>query len=613
MFAIFSIRLQLRVMRCKTITFVGRSVSFALLISSALNSNVVLAQANDTNIVNEPKAADDLRAAILRIGKRPTDSNALYDAGDASLKLGDAIVALDFFIRAERLTPTSGRIKSGMAKAQLALQNPLEALRLFEVAIALGASPRDIAFDRGLAFDLVGNFNRAQQDYAVASSTLASKELTIRQAISFSLSGNHEYADSLLLPLLRVNDPSAWRARAFLLAARGKDKESFKIAQGFLRSEDAQNLRPYLKSMDKLTGAQQAAAVHFGHFPASNQIGKDSDNIRIASRSSQSLAQAVNANRLQPKGEPLGLRKESKKEIVPKIKASVREDVQPNIRLSRLAIVDDPKIRISGLSEAKLSELKPASTPNVQINKQANNTESSVAITSPAQKPVIEDTVQALPPVKIASLPASENSKTTTPKIINNANNSNTGEAVFEQAAVTAPAKKELDLREFIQSIEVPDEENKQTEAVNLASIKEEQRIKREEEKKALALKQAREKEEAAARKKREDAQKAEAAKLEKAKQAEADKNKARYWVQIATGRDTNALKYDYRRISRKQSSLFAGKSALTSKWGSTNRLVVGPFDNLSAAKKFESAYRKGGGDGFVWRSGSGTVVTPLK
>lgn len=612
MFAIFSIRLQLRVMRCKAATFVGRSTVLALLLSSALHSNIVLAQANDTNIVNEPSAADELRAAILRIGKRPTDSNALYDAGDASLRLGDAIVALDFFTRAERLTPSSGRIKSGMARAQLALENPAEALRLFEVAIALGASSRDIAFDRGLAFDLVGNFSRAQQDYAVASATIASNELTIRRAISYSLSGNHEYADSLLLPLLQINDPKAWRARAFLLAARGKDKESFKIAQGFLQSQDAQNLRPYLKSMDKLTGAQQAAAVHFGHFPSSNQIGRDSDTIRIASQSQQSLSQAVNANRLEPKGKPLGSNRVSKKDSAPKVKAALKPDAKQSIKLSRLIIDDNPEIRITGVSQSKLAELRPVNLVNVEQIAQVTNRAAPLVPASPALKPDPADTVEALPPVKIASLPAANDTKIAPVQIANNSN-TESKEVIFEDAAVTAPAKKELDLREFIQSIEVPDEENEQTEAVNLASIKEEQRIKREEEKKALALKQAREKEEAAARKKREDAKKAEAAKLEKAKQAEAEKNKARYWVQIATGRDTKALKFDYRRISRKQSDLFAGKSAFTSKWGSTNRLVVGPFENLSAAKKFESTYRKGGGDGFVWRSANGTIVTSLK
>lgn len=605
-------------MRCKTSIPIRKSVAFALLLTSAVHSNTVFAQSSDTNIVNEPKAADDLRAAILRIGKRPTDGDALYDAGDASLRLGDAIVALDFLTRAERLAPASGRIKSAMAKAQLALENPLEALRLFEVAVALGVPQREVALDRGLAFDLVGNFGRAQQDYALASSTIASNELTIRQAISFSLSGNHEYADSLLLPLLRSNDPAAWRARAFLLAARGKDKESFKIAQGFLRNDDAENLRPYLKSMDKLTGAQQAAAVHFGHFPASSQIGRDSDNIRIASQSTENLQDAVNANRLQPKGKPLGSKKSDKREAVPQVEVAAAG--AENIRLSRLIIVDDPEIKITGVSQPTSSDARTAIASNNLSNNIALNEELPAIGASPDQKPSIADEIQTVPPVKIASLPtagdgnnrldAADNSNILSDNITSA---DNVDEAIFDNAAVSAPAKKELDLQEFIESIEVPDAETNGNRAVNLEAIKAEQRAEREKEEKALAAKRAKEREEAAARQKREDAEKAEAEKREKAKLAEAEKNKARYWVQIATGRDKNALKFDYRRISRKSSDLFNGQSGFTSEWGSTNRLVVGPFDNLSAAKKFESELRSDGGDGFVWRSGNGTIVTPLK
>lgn len=573
-----------------------------LLSSYVAHSNIILAQTNDTNIVNEPNAADDLRAAMIRIGQRPTDSLALYDAGIASLELGDATVALDFFSRAERLSPTSSRIKSALAKTQIILQNPTEALRLFEISIALGASPREIAIDRGLAFDLIGNFSRAQQDYALISSNIRSDELTIRRAISHSLSGDYEFADRLLLPLLQTNDSKAWRARAFLLAARGKDKESFKIAQGFLQRQDSLNLRPYLKSMDKLTSAQQAAAVHFGYFPTSNEVGKDSETIRIASQNRLSLAEAVNANRLEPSGQPLGINSKSS--------TLDNADAQQNIRLSRLIIDDNSEIRISGVSQFKLAELRSANRVNIQEKLQNSNLAFPDIVEGNAAQTALDDRAQNLLSAKIES--SSQEDKVQLAKTAFDADVSSDGAAV-NQAAVTTSEKKELALGEFIRSIEVSNNETQSTNIVDLERIKEEQRVKREEEAKALALKQAKEREESIARKKREEAEKAETERQEKARLAEAEKNKARYWVQIATGRNTKALKFDYRRISRSQSDLFAGKSALTSKWGRTNRLVVGPFENLSAAKKFESIYRKNGGDGFVWRSGNGTIVTPLQ
>ena len=58
-----------------------------------------------------------------------------------------------------------------------------------------------------------------------------------------------------------------------------------------------------------------------------------------------------------------------------------------------------------------------------------------------------------------------------------------------------------------------------------------------------------------------------------------------RYWVQIATGSNLDALKFDYRRMTKKQPELFKSQKAWTSPWGQTRRLVVGPFDAFKAAK----------------------------
>ena len=85
-----------------------------------------------------------------------------------------------------------------------------------------------------------------------------------------------------------------------------------------------------------------------------------------------------------------------------------------------------------------------------------------------------------------------------------------------------------------------------------------------------------------------------------------------RYWVQIATGSNLNALKFDYRRMTKKQPELFKQQKAWTSPWGSTRRMVVGPFDDFKAAKEFEAELRKDGGDGFAWASADGVEVNEL-
>ena len=86
----------------------------------------------------------------------------------------------------------------------------------------------------------------------------------------------------------------------------------------------------------------------------------------------------------------------------------------------------------------------------------------------------------------------------------------------------------------------------------------------------------------------------------------------ARFWVQIATG-DASALGFDYRKWSKKSPDLFKGQSGWTSAWGKTSRLLVGPFADMKIAKKWEGDFRKAGGNGFMWKSENGVVVTVLK
>lgn len=254
--------------------------------------------------VYEVPGAAELRDAMRRIASRPMDSYALLDAGNAALLLGDANAALNFYTRANTIQPSNGRIKTGLAVASVRTENPFEALRLFDEAVRLGVSERSIAADRALAFDLMGNFVRAQQDYILARSAGVTDALIVQQAISLSVGGKRSESDAMLSPLLRRNVPAAWRARAFLLAARGDYKESVRVTQGFMPPRSAQELERYLRQMPELTSAQQAAAIHLGHFPANN-IGRDSDAIRAVA-SNYPVQGATGSGRLVPQGQPLG-------------------------------------------------------------------------------------------------------------------------------------------------------------------------------------------------------------------------------------------------------------------------------------------------------------------
>ena len=262
------------------------------------------AHAAQAQPVVEVQGAAELRGAMLRIARSSTDADAFIDAGNAALLLGDPNAALNFFTRANALQPSNGRIKLGLAISKVRTENPFEALRLFDDSIRLGLPERAVAADRALAFDLLGNFARAQQDYVIAKQADRSNRLIVQQAISIALLGNQAEADALLFPLLQQNYGEAWRARAFLLAARGDFKEATKVTQGFMDARSAQQFERYLRQMPQLTGAQKAAAIHLGHFPANN-IGRDSDALQRVAANYPSNG-PTGDGRLVPSGDPLG-------------------------------------------------------------------------------------------------------------------------------------------------------------------------------------------------------------------------------------------------------------------------------------------------------------------
>jgi Flp pilus assembly protein TadD len=497
------------------------------------------------NIV-EPAGAVELRDAMRRISFSPSDADALADAGNASLLLGDANAALNFFTRANAIRPNNSRIVSGLAIATVRTENPFEALRLFDDAVRLGASERSIAADRALAFDLLGNFGRAQQDYQLARTVASSDDIIIRQAVSLSLAGQKEPADAMLVPLLQRNSPTAWRARAFMLAARGDLRESNKVAQGFMDAPSAQKMERFFRLMPNLTGAQQAAAIHLGHFPTSQSVGRDSEQVRRVAATVQQPAIAPGQNRLIPSGAPLGTKPTAARDAKSEAKPQSKPDRKTQERVAvQAAVPTTPR------PNPVVAKVEPAVTV--------------AAATLTAQEPV--SLAAATPPqpapAKIIAAPTSV-------------------------PASTASAGFSLDA--IVGAIEIPESEQRPSEIpVDLKKLK------------PVTPKAAAD----ASKAPKIDPKAAAKAKLEAA-------NPARIWVQIATG-EASGLGFDYRKLTKNNPILFKAQKPWTSPWGRTARLLVGPFPDVKAAKKWEGDFKKAGGDAFMWRSEIGVPVNALK
>ena len=263
--------------------------------------------------VAQPRGTRELQNALQRLSLNPADIDALIDGGNAALLLGDPQAAIGFFARADEMSPGNGRVKAGLGSGLLLNENPYEALRLFAEALKLGVPETVFAADRGLAYDLVGNFDAAQGDYELALRRGSDDETIRRYALSLAIAGDRVAAEAQLDPLLRKRDAAAWRTRAFVLAVTGDPQGAVAIADATMPKRMAASIEPFFRFMGKLTPAQQAAAAHFGNFPQSAAVGKDDPrNRQYASAGTPRPRTGRADSGLIPVGEPLGPSADSK-------------------------------------------------------------------------------------------------------------------------------------------------------------------------------------------------------------------------------------------------------------------------------------------------------------
>lgn len=219
--------------------------------------------------------ADALASEMRLLAVNPADLNALIRAGELTLKLDDTTAASGFFARAERIDPRNPRIKAGMGTLLVKSGRPGEALRRFAEAESFRGDVRRFAADRGLAYDLIGEQERAQRDYRLALSDGAVDETTRRYALSLGISGKRDEALAKLEPLLRRSDRAAWRARAFILAMTGDAPGAERIATSMMPGGLAQGLGPFFQRLPQLGAVDRAFAVHFGEVRGSWQRTAD--------------------------------------------------------------------------------------------------------------------------------------------------------------------------------------------------------------------------------------------------------------------------------------------------------------------------------------------------
>jgi len=246
----------------------------------------VLLLASAGPIAAQPASpAEQLSQHLRELARNPNSLRALIGAGQSALGVGDANAALGFFARADEQAPRNAQVKAGLARALLMLDNPRDALRMFDAATDLGLAQVEIAGDRGLAYDLRGDPKRAQRDYVLALSRGPDDEITRRYALSLAMTGDRDTALKLLDPLLYRRDQAAWRARAFVLALTGDQAGANRIVQQVMPERMAAAMAPFLRRLPTLRPAEKAAAVHLGEMPA--------DGVRAAAAEAEAQVAAM--------------------------------------------------------------------------------------------------------------------------------------------------------------------------------------------------------------------------------------------------------------------------------------------------------------------------------
>jgi tetratricopeptide (TPR) repeat protein len=214
----------------------------------------------------------ELRRNLNSLAENPNSVAALAGAGRASLDMGDAEAALNFYERADQIAPRDGATKAGMARAMVRLERGRDALPLFAEAVSLGVFESEIAGERGLAWDTIGEPRRAQADYQLALRRRDDPEVRRRLALSLAISGDRQGALQAIDGQLRQQDRAAWRTQAFVLALTGDAAGADRTAESVMAPADARAIAPFLARLAALSPSQKALAVHFGHFPSDGRV-----------------------------------------------------------------------------------------------------------------------------------------------------------------------------------------------------------------------------------------------------------------------------------------------------------------------------------------------------
>ncbi|MEA3032353.1 MAG: hypothetical protein QOH86_369 [Sphingomonadales bacterium] len=537
-------------------------------------------------------ASDSLSRNLHELADNPRSLSALTGAGKAALDAGDAQAALTFFARAEDVAPQDGRVKMWIGATLVQLEQPRAAMKFFTDAVQLGLPEADVARERGLAWDLVGEPRRAQRDYRLALSRGRDPETTRRLALSLAISGDREAALRLLDDPSLSGDRATERTRALVLALVGDSAGAGRAVQASMPGPAGEAMMPFLARLPQLSQADRALAVHLGHFPGDGRVL--SQPVYAANRYTQPAS--------RPAPTEAGRPDEGIPSLARMVAAAPAQDQAPRRRpgetqmasatpstaASRPASAQSRRSAGPSIGEWSWSRgsydppRRQTVSPKPAATAAAHTPPPTKAVRPPAERPAEARPVEIARADPPPSPPAEQTRPQPEPEVAPPVqaqtwslapavSNPPREPAAAPRRAETRPSSRLADLEAAIEALPDP---------VRSASSR------------------------AAAPGKKPD-------KRQEAK-PKVEPQPSRSWVQIAVAPERSALPREYSRLKGKAPKLFAEHSAWTAPMGNTNRLLVGPFDTPKAAQAFVKALAKEDLGAFAWTSDEGEKVQKL-
>jgi Flp pilus assembly protein TadD len=591
-----------------------------------------------------PDRGAELRGYLTSLADNPQSLDALIGAGRAALDLGDIDAALNFFSRADQISPRNSRVKAGIASTLVQLGQAQPALRTFAEAAALGAPEAEIAADRGLAHDMAGDPRRAQQDYVASLRRREDPEVRRRLALSLAISGQRDAALRLIDPQLRSNDRAAWRTQAFILALTGDAAGANRTAQSVMPPASARDMAPFFARLHGLTASQKAMAVHLGRFPSDGQphtqvahvdTSPDPGAVALAlgrpataatrpaattartnasTRQSASLRQAETRRRdarrrpepVFDSGDPYGLRepvrtmrREVEGELAPAVgraRAEPGRDSEVAELNTRWTAAPDqaPETRRPSPAANQFQPPVPAvvqSAPPIESNPAPAPIIDAPPLQQPQAAPVTGAAEPPVPTVREIEVPAPTLGSLTSAAFGPSA-------SVATDTATSAP----------VSSAAAPIAASEPPAAAPSNALAD-----------IAALVNALPQEAARA-----EASPPSAAHTARIRTAEArtprtrttpppPANPARHWVQIATGPDRSLLPREFARLRGLAPEQLSRRTAYTAPLRATNRLLVGPFATAREAQDFVNQLARHDVPAFAWTSAAGQEIDRIQ